>query len=207
MNKNIYIYIIYSGNRTALVKMVMVRSCCLCVNIRTATFILGTVGIILGGVALAPMSVFLEHHSFYVTQFVISEREAGLSMDDNEVPRVAFFSKMLFSILLSLDVIYILSCVLLLVGVAAVRYPLQKCIKEGNIILILNRHMLMMPWLIYVLCGILTHVTLVLAFMISLADYGSIGVFLAASPGLSIIIYFFLVVYSCYQMIKKEEIR
>jgi len=168
--------------------MVMVRSCCLCVNIRTATFILGTVGIILGGVALAPMSVFLEHHSFYVTQFVISEREAGLSMDDNEVPRVAFFSKMLFSILLSLDVIYILSCVLLLVGVAAVR------------------HMLMMPWLIYVLCGILTHVTLVLAFMISLADYGSIGVFLAASPGLSIIIYFFLVVYSCYQMIKKEEI-
>ena len=72
---------------------------------------------------------------------------------------------------------------------------------------IFSRHMLMMPWLIYVLCGILTHVTLVLAFMISLADYGSIGVFLASSPGLSIIIYFFLVVYSCYQMIKKEEIR
>ena len=43
-----------------------------------------------------------------------------------------FFSKMLFSILLSLDVIYIFSCVLLLAGVLAIR------------------HLLMMPWLIWV---------------------------------------------------------
>jgi len=168
--------------------MVTVRSCCLCINIRTGTFILGTVGIIMGAIFLAPMSVFLDHHSFYVTQFVTSEREAGKFMDDDQVPRMAFFSKMLFSILLSLDVIYIFSCILLLVGVAAVR------------------HMLMMPWLIYVFCGILTQVTLVLAFMISLADYGSVGVFLASSPSLSLAIYFWLVVYSCYLMIKKEEI-
>ena len=40
-----------------------------------------------------------------------------------------FFSKILFSILLSLDVIYILSCVLLLVGVVAVK------------------HIMMIPWL------------------------------------------------------------
>jgi len=168
--------------------MVTVRSCCLCINIRTGTFILGTVGIIMGAIFLAPMSVFLDHHSFYVTQFVSSEREAGKFMDDDQVPRMAFFSKMLFSILLSLDVIYIFSCIFLLVGVAAVR------------------HMLMMPWLIYVFCGILTHVTLVLAFMISLADYGSVGVFLASSPSLSLAIYFWLVVYSCYLLIKKEEI-
>ena len=40
-----------------------------------------------------------------------------------------FFSKILFSILLSLDVIYILSCILLLVGVTAVK------------------HIMMIPWL------------------------------------------------------------
>ena len=43
-----------------------------------------------------------------------------------------FFSKMLFTILLALDVLYILACVLLLVGVAAVK------------------HIMMMPWLIWV---------------------------------------------------------
>ena len=125
---------------------------------------------------------------------------------------MAFFSKMLFSILLSLDVIYIFSCILLLVGVAAVRSDktLQQKFKilfTIHLTFIYARHMLMMPWLIYVFCGILTQVTLVLAFMISLADYGSVGVFLASSPCLSLAIYFWLVVYSCYLMIKKEEIR
>ena len=67
------------------VRMVTVRSCCLCINIRTGTFILGTVGIIMGAIFLAPMSVFLDHHSFYVTQFVTSEREAGKFMDDDQV--------------------------------------------------------------------------------------------------------------------------
>ena len=66
--------------------------------------------------------------------------------------------------------------------------------------------MLMMPWLIFVFLLLVTHITLVLAFMISLADYGSIGVFLASSPSLSLTLYTWLVVYSCYQMIKKEEI-
>ena len=48
------------------------------------------------------------------------------------MPKMEFFSKMLFTILLSLDVLYILACVLLLVGVAAIK------------------HMMMMPWLIWV---------------------------------------------------------
>ena len=73
--------------------MVTVRSCCLCINIRTGTFILGTVGIIMGAIFLAPMSVFLDHHSFYVTQFVTSEREAGKFMDDDQVrPRHSYVS-------------------------------------------------------------------------------------------------------------------
>ena len=119
------------------------------VNIKTGTFIIGSLGIIMGSILLAPMSVFLEYHSFYVTQFVTSGRDSGKLMDDDQVrpwplylssdrvwwyqvPKMEFFSKMLFTILLSLDVLYILACVLLLVGVAAIK------------------HMMMMPWLIWV---------------------------------------------------------
>merc|ERR550532_606538 len=95
---------------------------------------------------------------------------------------------MLFSILLSLDVLYILACVLLLVGVAAIK------------------HMMMMPWLIWTCCALISHLTLVLAFMISLADYASVAVFIGSSPSLLVITYLWMVVYSCSQSIKKEEI-
>merc|ERR1719414_692711 len=124
--------------------MVLLQSCCLCINIKTGTFIIGSLGIILGGSLLAPMSVFLEYHSFYVTQFVATGRDSGKFVDDDQVPKMEFFSKMLFSILLSLDVIYIFSCVLLLAGVLAIR------------------HLLMMPWLIWTACALISHLTLVL---------------------------------------------
>ena len=52
-----------------------------------------------------------------------------------------------------------------------------------------------------------SHLTLVLAFMISLADYASVAVFLGCSPSLVVITYLWLVVYSASQMIKKQEIR
>merc|ERR1712141_712748 len=87
------------------------------------------------------------------------------------------------------DVIYILSCVLLLVGVVAVK------------------HIMMIPWLIYVFSALTSHLTLVLAFMISLADYASVAVFLGSSPSLVVITYLWLVVYSASKMIKKQEIR
>ena len=152
------------------------------------------------------MSVFLEYHSFYVTQFVASGRDSGKFVDDDQVPKMEFFSKMLFTILLALDVLYILACILLLVGVAAVK------------------HIMMMPWLIWVriitglasgeinemiqtFCALISHLTIVLAFMISLADYASVAVFLCSSPSLVIISYLWLMVYSCSQLIKKEEIR
>ena len=101
--------------------MVTVKSCCLCINIRTGTFIIGSLGIIFCSFLAAPMSIFLEHHAEYVNGYVSSEREVGKSMDDVQVPMMALFSKVLFSVVLSLDVIYILSCVLLLAGVAAVK--------------------------------------------------------------------------------------
>jgi len=157
------------------------------VNIKTGTFIIGSLGIIMGSILLAPMSVFLEYHSFYIATFVTSGRDTA-KLDDAEVPKMEFFSKILFSILLSLDVIYILSCVLLLVGVVAVK------------------HIMMIPWLIYVFSALTSHLTLVLAFMISLADYASVAVFLGSSPSLVVITYLWLVVYSASQMIKKQEI-
>ena len=52
-----------------------------------------------------------------------------------------------------------------------------------------------------------SHLTLVLAFMISLADYASVAVFLGCSPSLVVITYLWIVVYSASQMIKKQEIR
>ena len=131
-------------------------SCCLCFSTRTGSFVLGTVriilivlivlvilvliqvGIIIGATLLAPMAVFLDYHSYYITQFVASERVGGNYIDDDQVreflrktnlchergsqvPKMEFFSKMLFTALLALDVIFVLSCVLLLAGIAGTR--------------------------------------------------------------------------------------
>jgi len=168
--------------------MVVLRSCCLCLSPRTGSFILGTIGIIIGATLLAPMAVFLDFHSYYVTQFVASERVGGNYIDDDQVPKMAFFSKMLFSALLSLDVIYIFSCIFLLAGIAT------------------TRHMLILPWLVFVACAIITNVTLVICFMISIADYGAVAVFLGSSPCLGLVTYLWFVVFASYQMVKKEDI-
>jgi len=168
--------------------MVVLHSCCLCISPRTGSFILGTIGIILGATLLAPMAVFLDFHSYYVTQFVASERVGGNYIDDDQVPKMAFFSKMLFSALLSLDVIYIFSCIFLLAGIAT------------------TKHMLILPWLVFVACAIITNVTLVISFMISIADYGAVAVFLGSSPCLGLVTYLWFVVFAAYQMVKKEDI-
>eukprot|EP00090_Calanus_glacialis_P031070 TRINITY_DN5087_c0_g1_i1.p1 TRINITY_DN5087_c0_g1~~TRINITY_DN5087_c0_g1_i1.p1 ORF type:complete len:421 (-),score=48.53 TRINITY_DN5087_c0_g1_i1:145-1407(-) len=168
--------------------MVVLRSCCLCISPRTGSFILGTIGIILGATLLAPMAVFLDFHSYYVTQFVASERVGGNYIDDDQVPKMAFFSKLLFSALLSLDVIYIFSCIFLLAGIAT------------------TKHMLILPWLVFVACAIITNVTLVISFMISIADYGAVAVFLGSSPCLGLVTYLWFVVFAAYQMVKKEDI-
>ena len=102
---------------------------------------------------------------------------------------MAFFSKMLFSALLSLDVVFILACVLLLAGIAT------------------SKHMLILPWLVFVAGAIITQVTIIISFMISLADYGAVAVFLASSPCMGVSLYLWWVVYSAYQTVKQEDIR
>lgn len=42
-------------------------------------------GIIIGATLLAPMAVFLDYHSYYITQFVASERVGGNYIDDDQV--------------------------------------------------------------------------------------------------------------------------
>ena len=87
--------------------MVLLRSCCICWSLKvkslysngnlvhiysmfkTGTFVLGSLGIILGAILVAPMSVFLEYHSFYVTQFVASGRDSGKFVDDDQVRSVS----------------------------------------------------------------------------------------------------------------------
>jgi len=167
--------------------MAILRSCCLCFSTRTGSFVLGTVGIILGATLLAPMAVFLDYHSYYITQFVASERVGGNYIDDDQVPKMEFFSKMLFTALLALDVIFVLSCVLLLAGIAG------------------TRHLLMLPWLVFTAGGIIVQITLVISFMIAVADYGAVAIFLGCSPGLGLVIYLWFVVYAAYQIVKKAD--
>ena len=59
----------------------------------------------------------------------------------------------------------------------------------------------------YMFSALTSHLTLVLAFMISLADYASVAVFLGSCPSLVVITYLWFVVYSASKMIKKQEIR
>ena len=65
-------------------KMVFLRSCCICVSLRTGALIIGIMGIILGAILIAPMSVFLEYHSFYIATFVTTGRDTA-KLDDAEV--------------------------------------------------------------------------------------------------------------------------
>jgi len=167
----------------------MLRSCCLCLDLKTGAAVLSMLGIVAGVLLLVPMAVFLDHHDYYVTHYVTSEREAGRTMDEvSEVPSMAFFSQVFFSTCLSLDVVWIFCCILLMTGVTAVK------------------HKMMLPSLIYGFFMIIIFVTLLLAFMISFSDYASVAVFIATAPELIIIIYLWFTVYSAYHLVKKEEI-
>ena len=72
------------NEKLILDKMVFLRSCCICVSLRTGTLIIAILGIILGAILIAPMSVFLEYHSFYIATFVTSGRDTA-KLDDAEV--------------------------------------------------------------------------------------------------------------------------
>ena len=50
----------------------------------------------------------------------------GNNIDDDKVPSIITFSKMLFSAILALDVIFIFSCILMLAGIATTRYYIRK---------------------------------------------------------------------------------
>jgi len=168
--------------------MVLLRSCCLCVSPQTATFVLGSIGILASCTVLAPLVVFLEHHNYYITQFNRIQREGGNYMDDDQVPIIVMYSKVLYSVLLSTDIVYVFSCILLLVGVAC------------------KRHLLMIPWLVYMFVAILVLITIVISFIIGLEDYFSLAVFLGSSPAILICVYLWTVVVSAYQIIRSENI-
>ena len=40
------------------------------------------------------------------------------------------------------------------------------------------RHLLMLPWLVFTAGGIIVQITLVISFMIAVADYGAVAIFL-----------------------------
>ena len=41
-----------------------------------------------------------------------------------------------------------------------------------------SRHLLMLPWLVFTAGGIIVQITLVISFMIAVADYGAVAIFL-----------------------------
>ena len=92
------------------------------------------------------------------------------------------FSKMLFTALLALDVIFVLSCVLLLAGIAGTRLFRTFNLLQNNLQTLEQcesfRHLLMLPWLVFTAGGIIVQITLVISFMIAVADYGAVAIFL-----------------------------
>jgi len=166
--------------------MVLLRSCCLCVAPQTAAFALGSWGILAGSIFMSPIIAFLEDHSFYITQFARIQRENNNYMDDERVPQMVLYSKILYSALLAIDVIYIFSCILLLVGIAA------------------KKHLLIVPWLAYMFAAILVIITIVISFIIGLEDYVSLAVFLGSTPIILLNMYIWMVVLSAYQLIRAE---
>ena len=92
------------------------------------------------------------------------------------------FSKMLFTALLALDVIFVLSCVLLLAGIAGTRSFRTFNLLQNNLQTLEQcesfRHLLMLPWLVFTAGGIIVQITLVISFMIAVADYGAVAIFL-----------------------------
>ena len=99
---------------------------------------------------------------------------------DEDVPKIAGFSHLVWSLAISFDVIFIFSSIFLIVGVAA------------------ERRYLLLPWLVTVSMSILLTVVLVLAAMFGLANSSSAVVFVAAFPFLAAAVYFWVAVYSTF---------
>ena len=109
-------------------------------------------------------------------RFILADRD----ILDEDVPKIAGFSHLVWSLAISFDVIFIFSSIFLIVGVAA------------------ERRYLLLPWLVTVSMSILLTIILVLAAMFGLGNSSSAVVLLAASPFLAAAVYFWIAVYSTF---------
>ncbi|XP_040580568.1 uncharacterized protein [Lepeophtheirus salmonis] len=96
-------------------------------------------------------------------------------------PKLNFFSKITWSLVIAYDAMYIFFSLLLLIGVAS------------------STRLLMIPWMFMAMSTILCNIIFVLSVMFALGNFGSIVTFVFTSPFFAFVIYIWFAIFSTYR--------
>lgn len=169
-------------------KMVLLKRCCVCFSPRSGTVILGCFGILFSVLSMVPHVLILQHHEYYIGEFVKQQRSTGVrDIGDDDIPNIEYFSRMTWSFLVAVDVIFTFDSILLITGVAC------------------ERRYFLIPWLVTSFCSRLFSVVMILAAMFSYANDFSFVIFFTLAPIQALGIYFWVVVYSTFHQMKPEN--
>ena len=129
-----------------------VKRCCIFFTPRTGTLILGGLGLFVFSIYLVPQTMVLKNHSYHMNQFVKSQRIVGgqylfciwnfykyryctqerivSDVKDEDIPAMISFNKVISSVCVVFGALFIVSSILMLVGVTT------------------SRKYLLIPWLV-----------------------------------------------------------
>ena len=161
--------------------MVYLRKCCCCFAPKTGTVVLGCVGIILSVLAMVPHILILDNHRHYIGEYVKEQRSVGgksarvtsasvhfntvisaRDITEEDIPGLEYASRLVWSTLVSVEVLATFCSILLIAGVVC------------------ERRYFLVPWLVGDFCLNIFALVLVLAFMFSFSNDFSLVIFFAA---------------------------
>ena len=167
--------------------MVYLRKCCCCFTPKTGTVVLGCVGIILSVLAMVPHILILDNHRHYIGEYVKEQRSVGgkstrvtsasvhfhtvisaRDITEEDIPGLEYASRLVWSTLVSVEVLATFCSILLIAGVVC------------------ERRYFLVPWLVGDFCLNIFALILVLAFMFSFSNDFSLVIFFAAGTNGSI---------------------
>jgi len=176
--------------RKKSVKMALLKVFCFCFTPRKASLVLGCTGIVFAIMMIVPPCLILENHDFYFNEYIRRQKsyaDSGVDIRDEDIPAIKYFNKVALSSFVAYLTLFTFASIFMISGVAA------------------RKSQLIVPWLVVAFLTLLFFLIMSISAMFAIASVKALAVLFLAGFPLGFGVYFWLTVYSTFQMFRGEE--